>query len=309
MSSPAVALLGAGKMGAAFVDRWSAAGRPVVVWNRTPQAARSLERAGVQAVDSLAEAVGGADVVVTMLTHGEALTSVLLEQGALEAMKTGSTLVDLSTVDVASSERIASAAESLGVRYLRGAVSGTPPVVRAGNAALLLSGPADAIDAAAPVLDDITTAHSVVGDSEQARVVKIAVNSMLGGTMQLLAEATVMAEAAGVDRSVFLDALDSTVMASRFVSYKGAALRTRDYAPTFTTSDMKKDMTLAADLAQSNGVATPVGSAVLTQLAHCHRRRLRSRRLPVAVLRRTGGVRPAGRPRARAIARSGLGRP
>jgi len=267
MSSPAVALLGAGKMGAAFVDRWSAAGRSVIVWNRTPQAARSLERSGVRAVDSLADAVGGADVVVTMLTHGEALTSVLVEHGGLDAMRTGATLVDLSTVDVASSQRIAAAAEERGVTYLRGAVSGTPPVVRGGNAALLLSGPTDAIDAATPVLNDITTAHSVVGDSEQARVVKIAVNSMLGGTTQLLAEATVMAEAAGVDRTVFLDALDSTVMASRFVSYKGAALRTRDYAPTFTTSDMKKDMTLAADLAQSHGVATPVGSVVLTQLA------------------------------------------
>jgi 3-hydroxyisobutyrate dehydrogenase-like beta-hydroxyacid dehydrogenase len=266
MSNPAVALLGAGRMGAAFVDRWSAAGRRVVVWNRTPQAATSLERAGVHATDSLAEAVRSADVVVTMLTHGEALTSVLLELGALDAMKPGSTLVDLSTVDVASSERIASAAEALGVGYVRGAVSGTPPVVRAGNAALLLSGPADAIDAAGPVLRDLTTAHTVVGDSEEARVVKIAVNSMLGGTMQLLAEATVMAEAAGVDRSVFLDALDSSVMASRFVSYKGAALRTRDYAPTFTTSGMLKDMALATDLAHTHGVALPVGRTVLRQL-------------------------------------------
>ena len=267
MSIPAVALLGAGRMGAAMVDRWSAAGRPVIVWNRTAETAESLERDGVRATGSLAGAVRGVDVVVTMLTHGEALTSVVLEQGALEAMRAGSTLVDLSTVDVASSERIASAAQALGVRYLRGAVSGTPPVVRAGNAALLLSGPADAIDAAGPVLDDITAAHTVVGDAEQARVVKIAVNSMLGGTMQLLAEATLMAEAAGVERSVFLDALDSTVMASRFVSYKGAALRDRDYAPTFTTSGMLKDMALAADLAQSNGVGLPVGRAVLTQLA------------------------------------------
>ena len=265
--APSVALLGAGRMGAALVARWVAAGRPVDVWNRTPEAARALEGEGVRAVSSVTEAVTDAPVVVTMLTNGAALTSVLLDQGGLSGMRAGATLVDLSTVDVASSQQIAAAAHERGVRYLRGAVSGTPPVVRSGSASLLLSGPADALEAAKPVLDDITPAHSVVGDAEEARVVKIAVNSMLGGTMQLLAEATLMAEAAGVDRSVFLDALESTVMSSRFVSYKGAAIRTRDYAPTFTTSDMKKDMTLAADLAQSNGVATPVGSAVLTQLA------------------------------------------
>ncbi len=267
MTTPEVALLGAGRMGAALVDRWSAAGRPVVVWNRSPQGAAALERQGVRAVGSVAEAVAGVDVVVTMLTNGQALTSVLLEQGALASMQPGATLVDLSTVDVSSSGQIAAAAEARGVKYLRGAVSGTPAVVRDGAASLLLSGPADALTAAAAVLADVASKHSVVGDAEQARVVKIAVNSMLAGSMQLLAEATVMAEAAGVERTVFLDALDSTVMASRFVSYKGAAMRTRNYQPTFTTVDMSKDMTLASDLARSFGVPLPVGEAVLAQLA------------------------------------------
>ena len=266
MPTREVALLGAGRMGAALVDRWSAAGRPVVVWNRTPETARALEGEGVRAADSLAEAVSGVEVVVTMLTNGQALTSVVLEQGALASMQPGATLVDLSTVDVASSQQVAAAAEARGVGYLRGAVSGTPAVVRDGAASLLLSGPEDARAAAADVLADITPKHAVVGDAEQARVVKIAVNSMLAGSMQLLAEATVMAEAAGVDRSVFLDALDSTVMASRFVAYKGAALRTRDYRPTFTTADMGKDMGLASALAQSFGVSLPVGEAVLAQL-------------------------------------------
>ncbi len=267
MTSPEVTLLGTGRMGAALVARWSAAGRPVVVWNRTPHTAQALEAYGVRAASSLSEAVDGAEVVVTMLLDGAALTSVLLDHGAVGAMPRGATLVDLSTVDVESSERIATAAHERGVKYLRGAVSGTAAVVRSGAASLLLSGPADALATATPVLDDITAAHTVVGDAEQARVVKIAVNSMLGGTMQLLAEATVLAEAAGVDRTVFLDALDSTVLGSRFLSYKGAALRARDYTPTFTTSDMVKDMTLATELAQAHGVPVPAGSAVRAQLA------------------------------------------
>lgn len=262
----AVALLGTGKMGAALVDRWVAAGRPVVVWNRTPETAQALVRDGVTAAGSVADAVADAGVVVTMLTHGDALRAVLLDGGGLSAMAPGAVLVDLSTVDVASSEAVAAQAADRGTPYVRGAVSGTPPVVRSGAASLLLSGPADAIEAASAVLSEVTPNHAVVGDSEQARVVKIAVNSMLGGTMQLLAEATVLAEAAGVDRGVFLDALDATVMSSRFVSYKGAAMRSRDYAPTFTTADLRKDLRLARGLADAHGVVLPAGDAVLDRV-------------------------------------------
>jgi 3-hydroxyisobutyrate dehydrogenase-like beta-hydroxyacid dehydrogenase len=266
VTSNEVSLLGVGKMGAAFVSRWTEAGRPVVLWNRTPAAAAALEGSGVRAVGSIAEAVGHAAVVVTILTNGEALRSVLIDQGGLSAMPAGSTLVDLSTIDVDSSATVAEAAARAGVKYVRGAVSGTPAVVRGGNASLLLSGPADALEAASPVLTEIASAHSVVGEAEEARIVKIAVNSMLAGTMQLLAEAAVLAEASGVSRDVFLGALDATVISSRFVSYKGAALRSRDYAPTFTTADMRKDMALARSQADAVGVTMKVGSVVLDQL-------------------------------------------
>lgn len=266
MTSSEVALLGVGKMGAAIVDRWRAAGRPVILWNRTAAAAEALAGDGVRVAATVPDAVGDVDVVVTMLTNGTALRAVLLDGGGISAMKDGATLVDLSTVDVPASEAIAAAASARGIHYVRGAVSGTPPVVRAGNASLLLSGPAEALAAAAPVLDDIASAHSVVGSAEEARVVKIAVNSMLGGTMQMLAEAVAMAEASGVDRQVFLDALDGTVISSRFVTYKGAALRSRDYAPTFTTADMKKDMTLAKEQGEAVGVPMSIATGVIDAL-------------------------------------------
>ena len=261
-----VTLLGVGKMGAAFVDRWSAAGRPVVLWNRTAAAAEALAGDGVRVAPDAASAAAASPVVVTMVTHGQALRSVLLEQGALAAMAPGSVLVDLSTVDVASSQAVAAAAEAAGVDYVRGAVSGTPPVVRGGNAALLLSGTSDAIAKAKPVLDELAPNHVIVGEGEQARIVKIGINAMLGGTTQMLAESVAMAEASGVPREVFLDAVDASVLGSRFMSYKGAALRGRDYTPTFTTTDMKKDLTLANDQAAAVGMSAPLFALVLAQL-------------------------------------------
>lgn len=266
MTSDAVALLGTGKMGAALVDRWTESGRPVVVWNRSTSSAEALVREGVTAAPTIADAVRGRSVVVTSLTDGPALVSVLLDQGGVASLDDGATLVDLSTVDVASSEAIAAAAHAHGVHYVRGAVSGSPIVVRSGAASLLLSGPAEALDAARQVLVEVAPSHHVLGDGEQARVVKIAVNSMLGATMQLLAESTVLVEAAGVDRDAFLDALDGTVMASRFVTYKGAALRAHDYTATFRTADMRKDLDLAVSLGEQGSIPLPVASAVLARL-------------------------------------------
>lgn len=254
-------------MGSAFVERWTAAGRPVTVWNRTPAAAEELRGDLVTPAASPADAVAGADVVVTMLIHGDALRSVVLDQGVLDAMKPGAVLIDLSTVDVDSSTEVAAAAESRGVAFVRGAVSGTPAVVRGGTAALLLSGRADAVTAAQPALADIATAQTVVGAAEEARVVKLAINAMLAGTTQLLAEATVLAEASGIERGTFLDALSASVLGSVFIGYKGAALRAANYAPTFTTEGLIKDVRLALDQAEAVGVPTPTVAVALDRLA------------------------------------------
>jgi 3-hydroxyisobutyrate dehydrogenase-like beta-hydroxyacid dehydrogenase len=267
MNSPDITLLGAGKMGAAFVDRWVAAGRSIIVWNRTFERAQALACPGVAPVEDLVDAVRRVPLVVSMLTDGVALRSVMIDHGAIAAMSAGSCLVDLSTVDIASSEAVADKATHHGVLYLRGAVSGTPSVVRAGASGLLLSGPTAAYDAARAVLTEITDLHVVLGDREESRVVKLAVNLILAGTMELLAEAMVMSEASGVPREVLLDALDSTVISSRFLTYKAAALRARDYSATFRAVDMYKDVSLAVDQASSAGIPMPTTLCVRDQLA------------------------------------------
>jgi 3-hydroxyisobutyrate dehydrogenase-like beta-hydroxyacid dehydrogenase len=266
MSTADITLLGAGKLGAAAVDRWVAADRTVRVWNRTPARAEALAAPQVSAVADLAEAVRDVPVVVSIVTDGDALRDVLIAQGGLAAMSAGSTLVDLSTIDVASSAAVAEEAAARGIAFVRGGVSGTAAVVRAGAAGLLLSGPTEALEAATPILADISENRVVVGEAEEARIAKLATNMLLAGTMQVLAEAVVMAEASGVSREVLLGALDSTVLSSRFLTYKGGALRNRDYAATFRTADMRKDVELALGQATEAGVPMPVSARIAEQL-------------------------------------------
>lgn len=259
-------LLGVGRMGSAFIDRWIEAGRVVTVWNRTPRAVEALPGGSVQVAATPQDAVQNADVVITMLSDGPAVRSVLLGLGVVSNMREEATLVDLSTIDVSTSQDLARTADQHGIHYVRGAVSGTPAVVREGTASLLLSGDPTAILSIERVLREIAPTFSVLGTHEEARVVKILINSMLGGTAQMLAEATVACEAQGIPRETLLNALESTVIASRFSTYKSQALQERDFRPTFTTADMRKDLNLATDLARSVGVVMPVADLVGKQL-------------------------------------------
>ena len=261
-----VTLLGAGKLGAAAVERWIEGGREVTVWNRTPERAEKLAGENVTAQPDLAKAVGASPVVVTLVSDGPALRDVLLERGGMDAMEPGSTLMDLSTVDVASSEAVAKAAEERGVTYLRGAVSGTAAVLSSGAAGLLLSGPQEAMDAVKPLLDDLGANQVVVGEAEEAKVAKLAANMLLAGTMEVLAEAIVMAEASGLPRETVLDAIGATVLSSKFLEYKGAALRDRNYDATFTTAALLKDVNLAIAQGESVGVAEPAIAAIRERL-------------------------------------------
>jgi 2-hydroxy-3-oxopropionate reductase len=149
-------------------------------------------------------------------------------------------------------------------RVVSCAVSGTPGVVLGGKAGVLISGTPVAKARAAPVLDAFAARTVDVGDRVQdAKLVKIGINAVLAGTMELLAESVVLLEAGGVDREVFGRALAGSVLGSAFSAYKLAALEKRDYTATFATRDLRKDVGLA--LAQ--GAATGVGLPLAQQLA------------------------------------------
>lgn len=261
-----VCVLGAGRMGAAIATRLADSGLQVSIWNRSPQAAHDLDSARISAFADIQLAVAGASVILTTLFDGEAVVDVLLGRGVIDALPSDALLVDLTTMDVSSSALVASAADARGLAYVRGAISGNPATVSAGTATLLLSGPADALDRAAPVLERLTARAVRVGGADEVRVVKLALNAMLGISTQALAEAIVLVEASNVRREAFLAALEASVLASTFLSYKATALRDRTYTPTFATTALLKDLSLALNQAHSVSVRLPATTLVSEQL-------------------------------------------
>lgn len=252
----AVGLVGLGNMGTAMAERLLAAGHPLVVHNRTAAKAEPLVAAGATAADSAASLAGRVDVVVTSVANDEALEAVATD--VLAAMRPGAVLVDTSTVSPGASAAVAARAEAAGVGYLRAPVSGNPAVVRAGNLTFIVSGPAEALERAEPVLRAIGATVHHVGDGEQARVVKLAINLMVGGLAELMAEALVLGEASGVPRAALLEVMGSSAAGAPFVRYKTEPLLRDDYSATFTTALMEKDVDLVLDAADEAGVELPL---------------------------------------------------
>jgi len=253
---PSVGLIGLGNMGSAFAERLLDAGYDLVVHNRTPEKAQPLADRGAAVAGSVAELAGGADVVLSSLADDEALESVAAE--VVDAARPGAVLVDASTVSPDASEGVAALAEQASLLYVRAPVSGNPGVVRAGNAAFIVSGPPVALDRVEPVLRAIGPTIHVVGDAEEARVVKLAINLVIAGLAQLMAEALVLGEAWGVSRAALLDTMGSSAAGAPFVKYKTEPLLRDDYSATFTTNLVAKDIDLVLDAAEVEGVRLPL---------------------------------------------------
>ena len=258
MSETSVAVIGLGKMGVPIAERILDAGHPLAVWNRTRSRAASLESRGAMVLDAPADALAEAEICVTMLTDDDALEAVAPQ--VLAGARPGTTLVDMSTVSVAASERVAERADEAGVDFLRSPVSGNPTVVRGGTLTLVVSGPVETARRLDGLLRAIGPKVFYVGEGERARVVKLVLQVLVGGIAELLGEALVLGEAGGVDRTRLLDVINASAVGSPLTGYKGEALLRDDYSATFTTAMMLKDVDLVLDLAREHRLVLPFTS-------------------------------------------------
>ena len=249
-------LIGLGNMGAAVAERVLAGGFPLTVYNRTPRKADALEQRGAEVASSAPDLASRVDVVLTSLADDAALESVARD--VLSAARPGAVLADLSTVSPAASARVAEQAAAASVEYVRAPVSGNPSVVRAGNLSFIVSGSPAALERVEPVLRAIGPTIHRVGDAEQARVVKLAINLMLGGIAELMSEALVLGEAAGVSRADLLEVMGNSAVGAPVVKYKTEPLLRDDFSATFTTALMEKDLELVLEAAEANGAEVPI---------------------------------------------------
>lgn len=250
-----IGFIGLGIMGAPMAGHLAAAGHQVTGYARKPAAAQRLTEAGGTAVGSTAEAVAGADVVITMLpNHPEVEEVVLGENGVLANAADGLLLIDMSTIRPETSVEIA----ERGLRSLDAPVSGGQ--AGAENAALsIMVGGDDADFAVAKPLFDVlgkTVVH--VGPHGAGQTVKAANQLVVAGIYTLVSEAIVLLEGSGVDAKAGLDVLAGGLAANRILDQKRATMLAREFTPGFRIDLHDKDMGIAVAAARKANVALPV---------------------------------------------------
>lgn len=257
---PTIGWIGAGRMGTQLVQRLLDAGYDVAVYNRTASKVQPLVDAGASHVARPVD-LADRDIVFSMVSADKDLEAVLLGPDGLLTGETGPRIVaDVSTVSVATSEKVRAAAAEKGTQFLATPVSGNPAVIAAGKLTVAVSGPRAVFDEVEPVLQVFGRGVTYVGEGEVARLVKIAHNVFLGVVTQSLAEITVLAQKGGVSREAFLTFLNDSVMGSVFTGYKTPAFVNLDFTASFTMPLLQKDFDLGLDAAYRLGAPMPVAS-------------------------------------------------
>lgn len=248
-------------MGLAMARNLLGAGFPLVVWNRTAERCIPLVSAGARATADPA-ALAAADVVVTMLSDGQAARSVLVDSGLLDDLRPGSVVLEMSTIGPIAAAELAGDALRHDVHLLDAPVSGSVSVAEGAGLFAMVGGDRGAYELVTPVLDAMTKGHMLVGPSGAGAAMKVAVNAMIAATNESLAETLALAERFGVERRRAYDVLAGGALASPFLLYKrGAFLHPETEPVAFTTALMRKDMALALDLADRLGVRIPAAAA------------------------------------------------
>lgn len=258
-----VGWIGAGRMGSAIITRLLQAGVDVSVWNRTRSKAEALESLGAVVVDTPRD-LASLDVVFTMVGGPADVLEVTFGDDGLFTAENArpKVLVDSTTIDSGTSSELRKKAAEFGTDVLAAPVSGNPKVVRGGKLTVVTSGPEPAFEIARPFLAEFGRGVTYVGSGDEARLVKICHNLMLGVVTQSMAEITMLAEAYGVRRSDFLEFLNNSVMGSIFTRYKTPAFVNLDYSPTFTWHLLRKDLELGLEAGRDADVPLPVAALV-----------------------------------------------
>ena len=266
--SKTIAFIGLGIMGLPMAKNLVSAGFTVRGFNRTPAKAEALAEAGGQAAATIAEAVDGADVIITMVPDSPDVENVLLgDEGILASAASGATWIDFSTIRPDVATDLAEQAKEKGLKPLDAPVSGGEPGAIDGVLSIMVGGEKSDFDAVSEVFDAVGKTIVLVGPSGAGQTVKAANQLIVAGNIGLLAEAVVFLEAYGVETTSALQVLGGGLAGSKVLDQKGQKMLDRSFDPGFRLQLHHKDMGIVTAAAREAGVAIPLGSTVAQLVA------------------------------------------
>ncbi|MDQ3612384.1 MAG: 2-hydroxy-3-oxopropionate reductase [Actinomycetota bacterium] len=261
-----VGFIGLGVMGKPMAHNLVSAGHDLIVHNRSPEAVEELEAEGAVAAKDPADVASRSEVVILMLPDSPQVEEVVHgDEGVLAGASEGLLLIDMSTIRPQTSVEVAEAAAGRGVRVIDAPVSGGEAGAVDGSLSIMVGGSEEDFEAAKPLLDVLGDTVIRVGEAGAGQIVKAANQLLVGGTIQLVAEAIVLLEACGVEMRPAMEVLSGGLAGNAIIERKGETMLARRFEPGFRIDLHHKDITITLATAREHGVTLPL-TAVVSQL-------------------------------------------
>jgi 3-hydroxyisobutyrate dehydrogenase len=272
-SAETVAVLGAGgTMGFAMARNIARAGIKVRAWNRTRAKAEPLADDGACIAATPAQAATGASIVLTMLADADAVVAAMEgDDGALPVMADSRQpeqviWLQMSTIGEEATEACAGLAHRYGVGFVDAPVLGTRQPAEQGQLVVLESGPDEFRPRVQPVFDAVGHRTIHAGPVGAGTRLKLVTNSWVVSVVEAGAETIALADALGVDPSLFFQAIEGGPLDLPYLRMKGQAMTKHDFTPSFRLALAAKDARLVTDAAWQHGVDLPLLDVVARRL-------------------------------------------
>jgi len=262
MTLPTLAFLGIGLMGKPMATRLAQAGYPLHAWNRTPAKAEALRGSGAIPQAELLDAVRGADIVISILEAGPVVGKVL--DAALAALRPGTLWIDMSSTRQDEARDFHARLTKAGCRFIDAPVSGGVLGAEAGTLAIMAGGEAADFSEAEPVLRAMGS-PTLVGPAGSGQVAKLCNQLIVGATINVVAEALLLAQAAGADPAAVREAIRGGFAGSRVLEVHGQRMLERNFLPGGQIKTQLKDQRNILATAAEAGVTLPVTELVTRQ--------------------------------------------
>ena len=260
-SSLKIAFIGIGLMGNHMARNLLKAGHELFIWNRTPAKAEALKKDGAHICASAKEAVSQADFIILMVSDGPTVYSILFEQDLSNSMKSGATVIDMSSIKASEARHHQAKLAEQGIHHLDAPVSGGTKGAEAASLAIMVGGDEADFTACEAVFAPMGRAVHV-GPAGAGQLSKLANQAIVGVTIGIVAEAMLFVEKGGANPAAVREALKGGFADSTILQQHGTRMTTGDFVPGGPARFQVKDMTNVLDEAEADKLALPLTQEV-----------------------------------------------
>jgi 2-hydroxy-3-oxopropionate reductase len=256
-----IGFIGIGLMGLPMAKNILKAGHNLKAFNRTQSKAETLKEFGAEITTSINEVVKESDVVITMLTDDTAINDVMNSSNFLENLKSGSTVIDMSSIKPTTATKHGKNLNSKNINYLDAPVSGGTIGAEEASLAIMAGGKQNVFDEVVDILKTMGN-PTLVGPLGSGQVSKLANQIIVGLTIGAVAEAVTLCEKAGANPNKMIKALSGGWADSKILQTHGKRMINKDFTPKGKTSVHLKDMNNVLECANSFNTHLPISNLV-----------------------------------------------